>query len=102
VRRDPLRGGEASDAERIRYERAAMLLDDLPLTDRIRFQFYKAPTARRVRERDERLRGSPQTPLALHADGERLERPEQRYIAGRAASHHTKGTTGRTTGQSFG
>ena len=68
-----------------------MPLDGLPLTDRIRFQFDKAPTARRVRERDKGLRGTPQTSLALHADGERLERPEQRQITGRAASHRAKG-----------
>ena len=101
VRSDALRGGEASDVERLRYERAAMPLDDLPLTNGIRFQFDKASTARRMRERDERLRGSPQTALALHANGERLERPKQRQIAARAASHRTKGTSGCTTGRSF-
>jgi hypothetical protein len=36
-----------------------MPLNDLPLTDRIRFQFDKAPTAWRVWERDKRLCGSP-------------------------------------------
>ena len=79
-----------------------MPLDGLPLTDRIRFQFGKAPTAGRVRKRDKRLCGSPQASLTLHADGERLERPEQRQIAGRAASHHAKRTPGRPTRQSFG
>ena len=79
-----------------------MPLDGLPLKHRIRFEFDKSPTARRVREGDKRLRRSPQTSLALHADGERLQRPEQRQIAGRPASHHSKSTPGRTTGQSFG
>ena len=79
-----------------------MPVDGLPLTHRIRFEFHKGPTARRVRESDKRLRRSPQTSLALHADGERLERPEQRQIAGRSASHHSKSTARRTTGQSFG
>ena len=102
MRRDPLRGGETSDAERTRYERAAVPLDGLPLTDRIRFQFGKAPTTGRVRKRDKRLCSSPEASLTLHADGERLERPEQRQIAERAASHHAKGTPSRPTRQSFG
>ena len=78
-----------------------MPLNGFPLADRIRFQFDEAPTARRVRERPERLCGPPQASLTLHADGERLERPEQRQIPGRAASHGTKGTPGRTTRQSL-
>jgi hypothetical protein len=78
-----------------------MPLDGLPLADGIRFQFDKAPSPWRVWERDKRLRGSPQTSLALHADGERLERPEQRQIAGRSASHCPKRTPGRTTSESL-
>ena len=78
-----------------------MPLDGFPLTNRIRFQFGEAPTAWRVRKGAECLRGSPQASLALHADGERLERPEQRQIAGRAASHCPKGTPGRTTSESL-
>ena len=70
-------------------------------TDGIGFQFDKAPMARWV-QRDDRLRRSPQASLTLHADGKRLERLQQRQIAGRAASHHTKGGAGRTTRQSFG
>ena len=79
-----------------------MLLDGLPLTDRIRFQFGKAPTTGRVRKRDKRLSGSPEASITLYADGERLKRPEQRQIAGRAASHHAKGSPGHLTRQSFG
>ena len=78
-----------------------MPLDGLPLTDGIRFQFGKAPTTGRVRQPDKRLCGSPQASLALHTDRERLERPEQRQIAGRAASHCAKGIPGRPTRQSF-
>ena len=78
-----------------------MLLDGLPLTDRIRFQFDKAPTPGRLREREQRLCGSPQASLTLHADGERLEGPKQRQIAGRAARHHAKGISGRMTSHSL-
>ena len=99
--RDPLPGNALSHAERTRYDRSAMSLDGLPLTDRIRFQFDKAPTTRRVRQPDKRLRGSPQASLALHTDRERLERPEQRQIAGCAASHCAKNMSGRSTRQSF-
>ena len=74
-----------------------MPLEGFPLTNRIRFQFDEAPTAWRVRKRAEGLRGSPQASLALHADGERLERPKQRQAPRRATSHCTKGTPGRTT-----
>ena len=74
-----------------------MPLDGFPLTNRIRFQFGEAPTAWRVRKGAECLRGSPQASLALHADGERLERPKQRQAPRRATSHCTKGTPGRTT-----
>ena len=79
-----------------------MPLDRFPLTNRMRFQFDKAPTARRVRKGDERLRGPPEAPLTLHADGEGFERSEQRHIARRAASHYAKGTPGRPTRQSLG
>jgi len=79
-----------------------MSLDGLPLTDRIRFQLDKAPTARRVRKGDERLRGPPEASLTLHTDGEGFERSEQRHIARRAAGHYAKGTPGRPTGQSLG
>ena len=78
-----------------------MPLDGLPLTDGIRFQFGKAPTTGRVRQPDKRLCGSPQASLALHADRERLKRPEQLQIAGRAACHDAKGIPGRPTRQSF-
>ena len=78
-----------------------MPLDGFPLADGIRFQFDKAPSPWGVWERHKRLRGSPQTSLALHADGERLERPEQRQIAGGAASDYAKGTPGRTTSESL-
>jgi len=94
VPRDPLPGDALSHAERTRYDGSAMPLDGLPLTDRIRFQFDKAPTTGRVRQPDNRLRGSPQASLALHADRERLKRPEQRQIAGRAACHDAKGIPG--------
>ena len=53
-----------------------MPLDGFPLMNRIRFQFDEAPTAWRVRKRAEGLRGSPQTSLALHADGERSYPPD--------------------------
>ena len=99
--RDPVFGDALSHAERTRYDRSAMPLDGLPLMDRIRFQFDKAPTTGRVRQPDKRLRGAPQASLALHADRERLKRPEQRQIAGRAACHDAKGIPGRPTRQSF-
>jgi hypothetical protein len=78
-----------------------MPLDGLPLADGIRFQFDKAPSAWGVWEYDKGLRDSPQTSPALHADGERLQRPKQRQIAGRAAGRHAKGVPGRPTRQSF-
>ena len=53
-----------------------MPLDGLPLTNRIRFQFDKAPTARRVRKGDKLLRSSPEASLTLDADGEGFERSE--------------------------
>ena len=99
--RDPLSGDALSNAERTGYDRSAMPLDGLPLMDRIRFQSDKAPTTGRVRQPDKRLRGSPQASLALHADRERLKRPEQRQIAGRAACHYAKGIPGGATRQSF-
>lgn len=79
-----------------------MLLDGLPLTDRIRFQFDKAPTTRRVRKRDQCLGGSPEASFPLHADRERLQRTEQRQIARRAAGHEAQGTTSRATGEPLG
>ena len=100
--RDPLSGDALSNAERTRYDRSAMPLDGLPLTDRIRFHFDKAPRTGRVRERDKRLCGSPEASLTLHADGEGFERSEQRHIARRAAGHYAKGTPGRPTRQSLG
>jgi hypothetical protein len=55
-----------------------MALDGFPLTDRSRLQFDQAPTARGVWECGQRLCGSPQAPLALYADGQRLERSKKR------------------------
>ena len=78
-----------------------MLLDGVPLTDRIRFQLAEAPTAWRMWETAERLCGLPQASLPLHADGERLERPEQRQIPGHTSNHCTQGSPGRTPSQSL-
>jgi hypothetical protein len=51
-----------------------MPFNGLPLLDRVRFQFDKTPTTRRVRECDQSLCGSPQASLALRPDGKRFKR----------------------------
>ena len=61
-----------------------MPLDDLPLTDRIRFQLYKTPTPRRVREPDKCLRGSPQTRLeSVHSSPAEKNLKDSRLLSPR-------------------
>jgi hypothetical protein len=55
-----------------------------------------------VRKRDQRLGGSPKASFTLHADRERLQRPEQRQIARRAASHDAQRIAGGATCESLG